>query len=178
MSSGLQSMSSWLVQVFLLLFLCYVNWEFERRVCRMEELRVCISVLVVRQWRRAWEGAGRLPGVILIKENIVLGLFVCISFCQCLYQLLKMRMTLFVGMDWLSRVVFRKNLFYWTCFYFVGFISAFYPTCLKCSHLWLLELDSFKKPLNICLCFTKIKVIIWDYEAVLLIWDCGFLWGF
>lgn len=69
MSSGLQSMSSWLVQVFLLLFPCYVNCEFERRVCRMEELRVCISVLTVRQRRRAWEGTESLPGVILIKEN-------------------------------------------------------------------------------------------------------------
>lgn len=110
MSSGLQSMSSWLVQVFLLLFLCYVNWEFKRRVCRMEELRVCIPVLVVRQWRRAWEGTESLPGAVSVEENTVLGLFVCTSFCQCFHQLLKMIMTLFAGMDWLSQIAFRKKL--------------------------------------------------------------------
>lgn len=45
-------------------------------------------------------------------------------------------------------------------FFFVDFISAFCPTYLKCSHFKLSELDSFEKLPNICLCFTKIKVII------------------
>ena len=144
MSSGLQSMSSWLVQVFLLLFPCYVNWEFERRVCRMEELRVCISVLTLRQWRRAWEGAASLPGAVLIKENSNCSWSICLQlFLAAPLSALKYKNELSFRMGCLSRAVFRKNLFYWAWFLLCGFYHCILPhfAYLKHSQLKLLELD-------------------------------------